>query len=333
MAAGVGNWDHRPVPRDGESGDAFSRGSSRACATRSPRIANAAGLLRDAWIEYQRDRARYLAVAIIYYATISVVPILALALSTLGLALRYSESAVRVEQQMLVGIEGRFGAQVTAMITGVLETVQKDSIVATIISVIGMLVGASLLFRQLRLTFRAIWHYEPPLVGGPVRTRVLMVVREWFVAVAITLGGGGLLILTVIVISALRWLVALLIRVPLLARSGWLLAALISLVFAAISFGALLKVLPPRLVRWRDIWPAVLLCAVIWVAASELLPLYYRVFGERRNAFSAIGALLPMLLLVNVGSQSLFFGAELCKVKTRRGEPPGSIACENGSDE
>ena len=286
-------------------------------------------MLRDAWIEYQRDRARYLAVAMIYYAAISVVPILALALSTLGLALRYSATAVRVERQVLLGIEARFGAQVSITITSLLETVQKASIIATIISVIGMLVSASLLFRQLRLTFRAVWHYEPPLVAGPVSARVLTVAREWVVAVVITLGGGGLLIVTVVVISSLRWIAGLLVRVPLLAGSGWLLAALISLVFAAMTFGALLKVLPPRLVGWREIWPGVLLCAVVWVAASELLPLYYRVFGERRNAFSAIGALLPMLLLVNISSQSLFFGAELCKVKTRRREPPSSGACEN----
>lgn len=288
-------------------------------------------MLRDAWIEYQRDRARYLAVAIIYYAAISVVPILALALSTLGLALRYSAAAVRVEQQVLLGIESRFGTQVSATITGMLETIRKDSVIATVISVIGMVVGASLLFRQLRLTFRAVWRYEPPLVAGPVRARVLTVVREWLVAVAITLGGGGLLIATVVVISALRWLAGLLVRVPLLAGTGWLLAALISLVFAAITFGGLLKVLPPRLVGWRDVWPAALLGAAVWVAASELLPLYYLIFGERRNAFSAIGALVPLLLLVNVGSQSLFFGAELCKVTTRRREQPRSVAFENDS--
>src|SRR5262249_7466607 len=39
-----------------------------------------ATLLHDAWVEYQRDRARYLAVAIIYYAAICLVPMLLLLL-------------------------------------------------------------------------------------------------------------------------------------------------------------------------------------------------------------------------------------------------------------
>jgi uncharacterized BrkB/YihY/UPF0761 family membrane protein len=62
------------------------------------------------------------------------------------------------------------------------------------------------------------------------------------------------------------------------------------------------------------------LCAGIWVIASEVIPLYHRFVGETRNAYNAIGALLPVLVLVNIGAQSLFYGAELCKVITRRRE-------------
>src|SRR5262249_10286782 len=128
-----------------------------------------AGLLRDAWVEYQRDRARYLAVAIIYYTAICLVPLLLLLFSVLGLLLRYSGTAADLERQMLMIIETRFGVQVSVMITRLLDGLQRDSFIATIVGVIGMLVGASLLFRQLRLTFRAVWHYEPPSVAGPIR--------------------------------------------------------------------------------------------------------------------------------------------------------------------
>src|SRR5215471_7626189 len=87
-----------------------------------------AWLLRDAWLEYQRDRARYLAVAIIYYAAICLVPLLLLALSTLGLLLRYSTTAVELEREMLMTIETRFGSQLSGMITGLLEGLQRNSI-------------------------------------------------------------------------------------------------------------------------------------------------------------------------------------------------------------
>ncbi len=280
----------------------------------------AARLLRDAWIEYQRDRARYLAVAIIYYAAICIVPLLLLLLSTLGLVLRYSSTAAELEQQMLVTIATRFGPQVTETITRLLDTLHRDSVAVTLIGVIGMLVSASLLFRQLRLTFRAVWHVEPPSVAGPIGLRVFTIAREWIIAFAITLGGGGLLILGVVVISAFRWLARLVSRVPVLPGIGLLVAALSSFALAAITYAALLKVLPPRRVRWREVVPSLLLCAGLWVAASEIIPLYHRFIGESRNAYNAIGALVPLLVLVNVGAQSLFYGAELCKVLTRRRE-------------
>ena len=278
------------------------------------------GLLHDAWIEYQRDRARYLAVAIIYYAAICLVPMLLLLLATLGLLLRYSTTAVELERQMLMTIETRFGSQLPAMITRLLDGLQRDSIVVTVIGVFGMLVAASLLFRHLRMTFRAVWHYEPPSVAGPIRLRVFTIIREWIIAFVITLGGGGLLLLGVIVIAAFRWLARLLTRVPNLPGVGMLVAVLSSFALAAITYGALLKVLPPRAVRWRDILPAILWCAGIWVVASEVIPLYHRFAGESRNAYNAIGALLPVLVLVNMGAQALFYGAELCKVITRRRE-------------
>jgi uncharacterized BrkB/YihY/UPF0761 family membrane protein len=280
----------------------------------------AAGSLHDAWVAYQNDRARYLATAIIYYAGICLVPMLLLSLSTIGLLLRYSGRAAELEQRVLVGIAGRFGSPVAATVTRVLTVVQRDSITTTIVGVVGMLVTTSLLFRHLRMTFRAVWNYEPPLVAGAISRRVLVVVREWVIAFLITLGGGALLLVAVVVVSVFNLVARALDRVPFLPGSGPLLAVLSSFALAAITYGALLKVLPPRALRWRDIWPAPLLCAVMWVAASEILPLYHRFVGEGRNAYNAIGALLPVLVLVNIGARALFFGAELCKVATLRRE-------------
>jgi len=241
-----------------------------------------------------------------------------LLLSSLGLLLRFSGTAVEIEHRILLAIEARFGAQLSATINHLLDTLQRESIAATIIGVVGVLASASLLFRQLRMTFRAVWNYEPPLVAGSIYMRVLTSLREWVIAFVITLGGGGLLFVALVVISSFKSVNRLMERVPLLPETGALTATLSAFVLAAIIFAALFKVLPPRAIRWRDIWLPVLLCAGVWVIAAELLPLYHRFFGESQNAYNAIGTLLPLLLSVNVGSQMLFFGAELCKVVTRR---------------
>ena len=74
------------------------------------------------------------------------------------------------------------------------------------------------------------------------------------------------------------------------------------------------KILPPVRIRWRDVRLAAVLCAVVWVAAGELLALYGTVVGDGPGAYGALGAMLAIMLWMNVVSQTLFFGAELCKV-------------------
>jgi len=281
------------------------------------------GLLREAWIEFERDRAHYFAKAIIYYAGICIVPLLMLLFATLGLLLRFSSTAVDLEQRVVRGIEGQFGPALATTIHGLLDAMQRGSVTATIVSVVGVIISASLLFRQMRLTFRAVWHYEPPLVAGSILVRLLTLAREWLIAFVITLGGGGLLFLAVFIISGFQWIDNMLGRTPLIPQYSILLAALSSFVLAAITFAALFKVLPPRAVRWRDIWLAVVLSAGVWVAATELLPLYQRLFGGRNNAYALVGALIPLLISLNIASNMLFFGAELCKVVSRRAEPNG----------
>src|SRR5215471_737848 len=123
-------------------------------------------LLRTAWFEYENDRANYFAVAMIYYALVSMIPIFLLLMAALGLLLRFSPIALEAQQNILIRIEASFGPQVPLTITQLLNALQRDSIIATFISVGGTLLAASVLFKHLRLAFRAIWKHKPPLVAG-----------------------------------------------------------------------------------------------------------------------------------------------------------------------
>jgi membrane protein len=287
-------------------------------------------LLRGAAVEYERDRARYLAVAMIYYALVSLVPLLSLLLAALGLLLRYTTAAAEARQQMLLTMEAGFGPDLSAAITRLLTTLQRDSILATVISLAGLLLAASVLFRHLRLSFRAIWKYEPPLVAGSLRLVVRATLLERVVAFAMVLGGGALLLVALAVIAVSQWVGGL----PLVGdTASWLLGASSSGLLAAITFAAMFRVLPPVPIRWRDVWLAALLCALGWVVASELLALSGGLLGTSRTTYGALGGVLAVMLWMNVVSQVLFFGAELCKVVATRaaGEARGPRLAERRS--
>jgi len=273
------------------------------------------GLLREAWQEYERDFARYFAVAMVYYALISLVPLLLLLLGGLGLLLRLSDFAAGAAAQLLQGVETAFGAPVRDTVEQLFERLKEESVFATIISLVGLLLTGSKLFHHLRMTFRAIWKYESPLVSGPMLKVIWATLLEKATAFVMMLAGGGLLLLALVLIAALHWVGARMSRLPWLSEPTALVLALIGpVVIAPLTFGLIFRYLPPTRLEWRHVWLASVLCAVAWLVGAEALALYGAFFGTSHGAYGALGGVLIIMLWMNLVSQMIFLGAELCKV-------------------
>lgn len=277
------------------------------------------GLLRRVWTEYQRDYARYLAAAMVYYALVSMVPLLLLLLSVLGLLLRFSDVAAAIEQDVLHAIESSLGTPLRTAISELLDQLQQESVVGSAIGLGALLIAGSALFRQLRLTFRAVWKYNPPLVSGTVRVVVRSTVIEQAAGYAILLCAGALLLVGVALLAILQWLASQLGRWSWIADVGWLGALVGTFVMITLTFAMLYRFLPPVRVRWRHIWTVAVICAIAYMIASEVVTLYGLFFAGSYTAWGVIGGLLMAMLWMNVVSQILFYGAELCKVMSGTG--------------
>jgi membrane protein len=278
-----------------------------------------AGLLRSAWHQYERDYTRYFASAMVYYALFSLVPLLLLFLAGLGLVLRFSDAATTAERQVLSAAEASFGAELTATIHQLSADLQQQSIVASVVSLVGLLLTASVLFRNLRLAFRAIWKHAPPLVSGSVRSVVRATVLEYATSYLLVLLGGLLLLVSLVLVAVTQWLSGLVSGLPRLGdTAGWLLALPTPLILATTTFALLFKCLPPVRLPWRHVRLAAVLCGIAWMVAAEVLALYGIFFGSSLSTYGAIGGLLVLMLWLNVVAQVLFFGGELCKVVSLR---------------
>lgn len=283
--------------------------------------ARAIDLLRAAGAEYERDHARYLAGAMVYYALVSLIPLLLLLLSVLGLLLRFSAVAAATYQRVLRNVEAAFGAGLRSSLEQQVLALQEGSTAATVIGLVGLLFAASVLFRHLRLSFRAVWRYTPPLVSGPVWVVVRKSLLERVIAQALVLLGGGLLLVAVVLVGFARQFDALLESLPVVGPSAaWIITALSPFTLAVVVYAFLFKLLPPTRIRWHDIWPAALLCAAAWTAGSALLSASGTYFGRHVSAYGAVAALLAVMLWMSYMSKVLFFGAELCKVIAWRGQ-------------
>jgi membrane protein len=277
------------------------------------------GLLRVAWQEYERDFARYFASAMVFYALYSLVPLLLLVLSGLGLLLRFSRAAAAAEQQVLTTVAAGLGSDVQATIELLLGRLAQQSVVGAAVSLLGLVLAGSVLFRHLRLSFRAIWKHDPPLVSGSVLGVARALTLEYLASALIVLVGGLLLLMALALIAVTQWLSGLLAGMPGAGDTvTWLVALPISFALATLTFAVLLQSLPPVRLPWRHIWPAALVCAAAWTIAAEMLVLYGALFGSSQGVYGAIGGLLAVMLWMNLVSQVLFFGGELCKVVWRR---------------
>jgi membrane protein len=271
-------------------------------------------LLRAAWTQYEEDYARYFAAAMVYYALVSLVPLLLLLIAALGLVLRWSDVARDVELQLLRTLELNFGDQLRISIQELLERLEQSSVTATLVSLVALVFTASVLFRHLRMTFRAIWNHAPLLVSS-VRHAMRSSVLERLIAFSIVLGGGLLLVAGLIIIGTFHWVIAHLADVPLVGRPlTWSLSMLSPLLIAPITFGLLFLILPPLRLHLRHVWLAALLSGVAWIVGTEILALYVVYAGHKFGAYGAIGGVLMFMLWMHALSKVLFLGGELCKV-------------------
>jgi membrane protein len=288
----------------GHAGDAAA-GTRRWAAVRAlPR------LLRAAWHEYERDYARYFAVAMIYYVMASLVPLLLLLMAGLGLLLRFSPAADAVQQAVLGQIQMTFGNEVGTTIERLVHALEQQSVVSLTVSVIGLLATASVLVHHLQMSFRAIWHYPSILESGPPLVLILRMVIQKVLAFGIVVAGGVILGLVLLLIASVNWLTDRL-------SGGWAAAIPASLVIAPLTFALLFRYLPPKRLPWREVWLAALLCGCAWLVTARLLSLSGSLFGKNFSTYGAVGGLLAAMVAINIMSQCLFFGAELCKIRSR----------------
>jgi membrane protein len=285
-------------------------------ARNSHRLSGVTSLLREAWEEYERDRARYFAGSMVYFALMSLVPLLLLLLAAIGWSLRFSSAAAGMEGRVLTIVETNLGEQFRTIIEKAFTALQQESLVTTLAGLLGLLYTASRLFRHLRMSFRAIWKYEPPLVAGPMRERVGTTLREYAFALVMVLSGAPLIVLALVLLSVTQWFSRLLLALPLLDRvPAWLLALPASIAIVGLTFALLLRHLPPVRLGWRHVWLGTVLCTATWIIGAELVTWFSALFtSDGPTALGAFGGLFVMMMWFDRVSQVLFYGAEVCKV-------------------
>lgn len=264
-------------------------------------------LLTETFKEWQEDKASRLAAALSYYTIFSLPPLLVLALAIAGQVFDRQAAQERLVSQarQLVGENGAEG------IGMVLDNASdpESGLIAGIISIVTLFLGASGAFGQLQDAMNTIWEVQPKPGRG-----ILGTVKDRFFSFTMVLTVGFLLLVSLLLSTALA---ALGEFVSGLAPGAVLLAQVVNFVITfgvtAALFAMIFKVIPDVKIKWRDVWYGALVTAALFAIGRWAIGLY---LGQSATAstYGAAGSMIVLLVWVYYAAQIVFLGAEFTQV-------------------
>ena len=259
----------------------------------------------NAWVE---DYAASMGAALSFYTVFSLAPMLLIVIAIAGLVF----GAEAAQGQIFGELRGMLGDDSAKAIEGLLASVNKptEGVVATVVGLVVLLVGATTVFGELQDALDRIWRapvrHTPLGLWGLLRARLL--------SFGMIFGLAFLLMVSLVfgaVVTALGTWWGGLFESPF---GGWELVAQavnlgIGFVLTTAVFAMIYKLMPRVRVHWHDVWLGSVVTALLFTVGKFLIGLYIGKSGVA-SAFGAAGSLVVVLLWVYYSAQTFLLGAE-----------------------
>jgi membrane protein len=270
------------------------------------------GLVKQVTHSWIDDYVPSMGAALAYYTMFSLAPLLLIVVSVAGLV--FGEDAARGEiQAQLQDLMGEGGA---GAVQDLLASVREpaESLTATIVGLVLLLVGATTVFAELQDALDRIWRVPE---GLRKKSGLLTLVRARLMAFGIIFALGFLLIVSLVTSAMLaavgRRLDPLFGIWQAVIEVG---NAVGGFLLVAFMFGLIYKVMPRQRVLVTDVWLGALLAALLFTGGKFVISAYIGRSGVA-SGFGAAGSLVVVLLWVYFSAQILLVGAEFTCVYAR----------------
>jgi membrane protein len=258
-------------------------------------------LVQCALSNWSKDQSATLSAALAFYCAFSLAPLLVILVTAMG----WIVGAQAAYGQLTSQLTALFGEATSKILLKAVESSQtNEGVVATILSIGSLLVGATTVFAALEETLEQIWGAAKTTSGiwGWIHTRIL--------SFGVILSVGFLLLISLFVstgLSALRrflggfsdeWV--LLAAILDAVASLGLTTALIALIY---------RYLPAKKLAWRAIFAGALITALLFTAGRWAIGLYLG-RSTQPSAFGAAASFAALLLWLYYSAQIFLLGAE-----------------------
>jgi membrane protein len=268
-------------------------------------------LIRDTLREWSEDKVPRLGAALAYYAVFSLAPLLVIAIAVASLVFDPAE----VQRGVVEQVGGLVGSEGASLIETMIQNAQQPGtgIMATILGVVGLLLGALGAFGQLQDALNTIWEVKPKSGGG-----LLAILRDRLLSLTMVLVVGFLLLVSLVISAGLAAVGNFM--ASLLPESELLLQALnfvLSFAVITVLFALMFKYMPDAKIAWGDVWIGAAITALLFTIGKLLIGLYLG-NASVTSSYGAAGSLAVLLLWMYYSSQIFFLGAEFTQVYANR---------------
>ena len=268
-------------------------------------------LLKQAASAWSTDYAPSMGAALSYYTVFSLAPLLLIVIAVAGLV--FGQDAAR--GALFEQLNGLMGADAAKAVEGILASSSKPSegIVATVIGVGVLLLGATTVFGELQDALDRIWRAPAKVDGGGLWG----LLRTRFLSFGMILGLAFLLMVSLVaeaVVSALgKWWSPVFGGLEILAHAA---TFAFGFVVTTLGFALIYKLMPRVKVQWRDVWIGAVVTALLFNVGRFLIGLYIGKSGVA-SGFGTAGSLIVVFVWVYYSAQVFLMGAEFTWVYAR----------------
>ena len=266
-----------------------------------------ARMFRDAFTRWnEKDPFRESAV-IAYYAIFSLPGLLVLVVTLAGRWLGRDAVTDQLHSQISDAMGNDTADQVQEMM--VKATGSKDSLSATIIGIVTILVGATGVFVQLQKSLNTIWGVTATASKSGIWTFLRARLFSFGLIISIAFLLLVSLVFTSILAALSKWL-----------EANWpayimflfqIVNCVISLSIMSALFAMMFKLLPDAKIRWRYVWVGAFLTGLLFEVGKFGLGLYCK--AAPGSSYGGAGSVILILLWVSYTSMIVFYGAEFTK--------------------
>jgi len=273
-------------------------------------------LIKDAASGWSEHHASRIGAALAFYTVFSLGPVLLLAVVVAGFFFGQGTARGEIHEQISNLISPQAAAEVQTILTHAHRP--TAGVVATVISVVTLLLSADTALVELQCGLDEIWS-----VPGGSRRWYWAYLRSRLLSIAMILALGGLLLASLLFSAALGALETLSRGIFIVSMVLRWTSSLVSFGLAGLLFATVYKVLPSLRLAWGDVAVGALITAVLFTVGKYAIGLYMS-SSTLASTYGAAGSVIVVLLWVYYSAQVFLFGAELtrgyaCRFGSRKG--------------